>query len=166
LFFFKTIKQYSSIIIYIIFDGLLLSFNIIFGREIFIQITKFYENINYDIIFELIFLLFFYFFSFMFYFILIYAYKENEHIYFYRAYIFFVSYVLNIIGSIIFITRFKYKYMLTLYLIWIFFYVVFYLLELKLFLYDLNRFFYNKFNIFLDTLVISFLFERIISIFL
>ena len=166
LFCFKIVKKYSSILIYIIFDGLLIPFNIIFGREIFIQITKLYEKIDYDIIFEIIFLLFFYFFSFMFYFILIYAYKENEHIYFYRSYIFLVLYVLNIIGSIIFITRFEFKYILTLYLIWIFFYLVFYLLELKLFLYDLNRFFYNKFNIFLDTLVISFLFERIISIFL
>ena len=166
LFCFKTIKKYSSIIIYIIFYGLLLPLNNIFGIEIFIQTTKFYENLDYIIIFDIIFLLIFYIFSIIFYFILIYAYKDNEHLYFYKSYIFFLLYILNIIGSIIYITRFEFKYMLSIYMIWITFYLILYSLELKLFLYDLNRLFYNKFEIFLDTFIISFLFERIISIFL
>ena len=154
LFCFKTIKKYFSIIIYIIFYGLLLPLNNIFGREIFIQTTKFYENLDYIIIFDIIFLLIFNFFCFIFYFILIYAYKDNEHLYFYKSYIFFLLYFLNIIGSIIYITRFEFKYMLSIYVIWLTFYLIFYSLELKLFLYDLNRFFYNKFDIVLDTFII------------
>ena len=162
----KYIRIICLLFLYILLKPFLPVLFVLFGRTMILQLSENIISIKYNIILDIFFYVILLIEIYIFYFIIIYSYGNNENIYFLKLNIFPFEFLLNILNSIILILRFKIKYSIVFQLIWLFFLFIKFYYRIKYFNYSLTKNNNNYLLTFLNIFIISYLFTRIIMIFL
>ena len=161
----NTIKQIASYLFYITFCTISHIFLLIFNRNIFIQFTNSYYEIDYNFLFDVFLFLLYNILYYLFYKIFIYAYGQNETYYFLSSNIFIATFFLNEIGTFLYIIRHHIKFSILFQLIWSIIYIYEYSVRIQVFRDSLHQSFSKKISFCLQTFVFAIFVVRFITLF-
>ena len=164
--FINVIKKIGSYLFYITFCTLSHIFQLIFSRNIFIQFSISYNEIDYDFIFDVFLFLFYNTLHYIFYSIFIYAYGQNETYYFLSSKIFKATFFINLIGIFLLTIRLHIKYSILFQLVYSIIYIYEYSVRIQVFRDSLHQSIFQTITFFLHTFVFSIFIVRFISLFL
>ena len=135
---FKIIKKIIAIIIYIFYKPFMTSIIFLFTRNIFIQISHNYPTLNENLIFDLVLFIPFLFLVIIMYNLFIYAYGNNDTLYFIDSNILTIELFINFISAILLTLRFKLMYSIIFQCLWILLFFYCLVKKIKIFNFDLH----------------------------
>jgi hypothetical protein len=135
---------------------------VVFNKRIIIQMSDYYENINKDFIYHLVFSILFFIIYIFFMNLLIFAYFENSYTYLHNQYFYIQEVIIQELSCMIFILRLNSQKIIIIKFIWVLNLLNYFILKIRdMVLFNDNS---KKFKFFQITflLLISFFLERII----
>ena len=158
------IKYFCSLIIYFFLKTINLVIFIIFNREIYIQLSDNYEQINSNFFIGLIFYLIFKTIFFLFMSLFFYAFFNNKSYYLHNQNYLLLEISLQELSSLLIILRLNIKFSIVIQCIWLFFLFTFLTLKLEDMILINNTSKLYKYYLISYICILSILFGRIISL--
>ena len=135
---FKIMKKSFAIAIYLFYKPLITSIIFLFTRNIFIHISNNYPTLNENIIIDIFLLLPFLFLVIIMYNLFIYAYGNNDTLYFIDSNILTIELFVSFISAILLTLRFKIMYSILIQCLWILLFFYCLVKKIKIFNFDLH----------------------------
>ena len=158
----KFMKYFFTLLMYFLLKTTILVSLVVFNKRIIIQMSDYYENINKDFIYHLVFSILFFIIYIFFMNLLIFAYFENSYTYLHNQYFYIQEVIIQELSCMIFILRLNSQKIIIIKFIWVLNLLNYFILKIRdMVLFNDNS---KKFKFFQITflLLISFFLERII----